>query len=158
MRIGRPGAADLSAVVALERGTRHAPHWPEASYVRLLAAEGDPARWMAAAWAGAELRGFAVMHLCGDEAEVESVAVDEGFRRRGIGRRLMQAVMDWSREQGARSIGLEVREGSVGARALYGDCGFVETGRRARYYTDPDEDAVLMRCELEPQGEMTAEV
>jgi ribosomal-protein-alanine N-acetyltransferase len=80
--------------------------------------------------------------------ELESVAVDETARRRGVGRSLCEAVVDWSRGQGAMEIELEVRAGSEGAIALYAGLGFVVVGRRGSYYRNPDEDAVLMQLKL----------
>jgi len=47
-------------------------------------------------------------------------------------------------------VELEVRAGSLGARRLYEGLGFVEVGRRVRYYDEPVDDAVLMRLELGP--------
>jgi ribosomal-protein-alanine N-acetyltransferase len=102
---------------------------------------------------GEKLLGFAVgkviLSAAGDgTGELESVAVDETARRRGVGRSLCEAVVDWSRGQGAAEIELEVRAGSAGAIALYAGLGFVVVGRRGGYYRDPDEDAVLMQLKL----------
>jgi ribosomal-protein-alanine N-acetyltransferase len=49
---------------------------------------------------------------------------------------------------GAQSMQLEVRSASVAALALYRSLGFVEQGRRTRYYRDPEDDAVLMAIAL----------
>jgi ribosomal-protein-alanine N-acetyltransferase len=61
---------------------------------------------------------------------------------------LCLAVADWCRDRGARALELEVRAGSVGAIALYDGLGFVVAGRRAGYYREPAEDALLMRLAL----------
>jgi ribosomal-protein-alanine N-acetyltransferase len=93
--------------------------------------------------------GFAVGKVIdGGPAELESVAVDEAARRSGMGRALCGAVMAWCHTQGATEMELEVRAGSVGAIALYEGLGFCMVGRRAGYYRDPVEDALLMRREL----------
>ena len=83
-----------------------------------------------------------------DGAELESVAVEDSFRRRGVGRLLCNEVIAWSGHQGASHIDLEVRAESSGAIALYRSLGFVALGRRPRYYQSPDEDALMMRLAL----------
>jgi ribosomal-protein-alanine N-acetyltransferase len=78
-------------------------------------------------------------------AELESVVVSASARRAGVGRVLCNAVLDWSRSQGATEVMLEVRAGSAGAIALYTGLGFTQAGRRPRYYRDPKDDALVMR-------------
>jgi ribosomal-protein-alanine N-acetyltransferase len=56
--------------------------------------------------------------------------------------------MQWARELGATTIELEVRESNAAARGLYRRMEFVEQGRRAKYYSKPPEDAVLMAAKL----------
>ncbi len=155
-RIRVAEAADLRGVVALERATREAPHWKEAEYAAMVNADGDVdsevQRRLLLAEGDGGLVGFAVGKVIGGNAavaaELESVAVDAAARRMGVGRALCGAVAVWCREQGAKSLELEVRAGSAGAIALYGGMGFVEVGRRGGYYREPVEDAVLMRLNL----------
>ena len=94
------------------------------------------------------LLGFAVGKVIGfGLGELESVAVDSAARRKGVGRALCEAVIDWCRGQGAEGMELEVRAGSAGAIALYSGLGFVVVGRRKGYYREPVEDALLMKLE-----------
>jgi ribosomal-protein-alanine N-acetyltransferase len=81
-------------------------------------------------------------------AELESVAVSAGAQRRGVGRALCEQAMQWARGRGAQAIELEVRESNDAARGLYRLMGFVEQGKRVKYYKDPEEDAVLMAAKL----------
>ena len=156
LRIRAANAADLAGVIALERGAVEAPHWPEAEYAAIVQnrgeAEGAARRCLVVAESDEKLLGFAVGKaiLLATEGvgELESVAVDETARRRGVGRSLCEAVVDWSRRQGAAEIELEVRAGSAGAIALYAGLGFAVVGRRGSYYRNPDEDAVLMQLKL----------
>ena len=76
------------------------------------------------------------------------VAVSVPARRGGVGRALCEAVVRWCRERGATEVELEVRAGSAGAIALYAGLGFLAVGRRAGYYLDPVEDALLMQLRL----------
>jgi ribosomal-protein-alanine N-acetyltransferase len=76
--------------------------------------------------------------------ELQSLAVDPGARRTGIGSALMECLLDWARERGYRALHLEVRAGNLPAIALYRRFGFVQTGRRRAYYQDNGEDALLL--------------
>lgn len=152
--IRRAREADLPEVMLLERETPTAPHWAMAEYLGMVGAGtgGRLRRALFVATEGQKIRGFSVGSVVGSgreaEAELESVAVRRSDRRQGLGSALCRAVMQWSRDEGAHVITLEVRVGSSGAVRLYGGLGFVSAGRRSRYYQDPQEDAAVMRCEL----------
>jgi ribosomal-protein-alanine N-acetyltransferase len=152
---------DFLGIVVLERATDHAPHWPPATYAAILNPHaGAPLRSLFVALRNGLLAGFAagLMHPPHSNAakagavqfaELESVVVAANARRAGIGRALCNAVLDWSRTQGATEVILEVRSASAGAIALYAGLGFTQTGRRPRYYLDPNDDALVMRLQLE---------
>ena len=53
-----------------------------------------------------------------------------------------------ARARGAKAVFLEVRESNQAARALYEKWAFLESGRRRRYYQEPDEDAILYRIDF----------
>ncbi len=157
MIVRRATEHDLPEVLLLERETATAPHWAAAEYARMLEGGGGGLRRaMFVATEGRVITGFAVGKLVGSgpdaEAELESVVVRAEERRQGLGSALCRAVIAWSRAQGAAAITLEVRVGSGGAVKLYGGLGFVAAGRRPRYYQDPPEDAVVMRCGLSRAG------
>ncbi len=140
---------DLAGVVALERATVEAPHWAEAEYAAAVnGGEDSVRRCLFVAEAEGSLIGFAVGKVVGDVAELESVAVDLGARREGVGRALCRAVIAWCERQGATAVELEVRAASEGAISLYRGLGFVLVGRRPGYYQGPVDDAVLMRLDL----------
>jgi ribosomal-protein-alanine N-acetyltransferase len=133
----------------LERGSATAPHWGVGIYAEILAGQAAR-RCLFVAQRDGGLVGFAVGAMQPDGmGQLESVAVAATARRAGIGLALCRAVMDWCRAQGAVEIALEVRAGSRGAITLYQGLGFVAAGHRAGYYSDPDEDAIVMRMELE---------
>jgi ribosomal-protein-alanine N-acetyltransferase len=92
--------------------------------------------------------GFAAFHRVDDEAELRNVAVDPAHQRRGIARRLLAEGIREMREAGARRIFLEVRASNLAARALYASMGFTTGAVRKRYYRDPEEDAVVMSCDV----------
>jgi RimJ/RimL family protein N-acetyltransferase len=60
--------------------------------------------------------------------------VDAAWRGRGVGSALLQAAIDWSREQGLHKLSLEVFPANIAAIALYRKCGFAEEGLRAKQY------------------------
>ncbi|MBI3973399.1 MAG: ribosomal protein S18-alanine N-acetyltransferase [Chloroflexi bacterium] len=91
--------------------------------------------------------GYGGLWLMVDEAHVTSVAVRPEFRRRGLGELLMLGLFDTAMRMGARFVTLEVRVSNKTARALYEKLGFREVGIRQRYYTDNNEDAVVMWTE-----------
>jgi ribosomal-protein-alanine N-acetyltransferase len=162
-------ASDLDPILALERATDLAPHWPPSTYADILESNalGAPSiprslrngweteiqRCLFVAENDNSLIGFAVglLHPAASSrtAELESVVVSANSRRAGIGRALCRAVLDWSRSQGATEVVLEVRASSSAAVALYASLGFTTTARRPRYYQDPADDALLMRLQLE---------
>ena len=82
------------------------------------------------------------------EADVMNLAVAPDCRKKGIGRALMEALIAQLRSQGMAALFLEVRVGNLPARSLYQSLGFVEVGRRQKYYVNPTEDALILRKEL----------
>jgi [ribosomal protein S18]-alanine N-acetyltransferase len=144
-------AADLEAILTLERATLAAPHWPPATYAEIVATQNtNPQRCLFVAESESQITGFAAGLLNHTEAtaELETVAVAATAQRTGIGRALSTAVLNWCREQGATSIALEVRATSIAAIALYTNLGFTLTGRRPNYYSDPKDDALILHLAL----------
>jgi ribosomal-protein-alanine N-acetyltransferase len=151
VRVRAAAAADIDGVVALERATAEAPHWQEAEYRRLIERQQAGAALKVCFFVAeieARLAGFAVGRVVCGVGELESVAVAEEERRRGVGLALCEAVVEWCRGESAEAVELEVRVGGVASRGLYERMGFRETGRRRGYYRNPVEDAVLMELRL----------
>jgi ribosomal-protein-alanine N-acetyltransferase len=78
--------------------------------------------------------GMALWRTAADEAELLTIAVQAAHRRRGVGRALLDAVVERARQRGARVLFLEVGVDNPPARSLYSQVGFVEVGRRIGYY------------------------
>ncbi|MFD2172018.1 ribosomal protein S18-alanine N-acetyltransferase [Tumebacillus lipolyticus] len=96
--------------------------------------------------------GYAGMWVILDEAHITNIAIDPAFRGRRLGERLMQEMMVQSMARGAERMTLEVRVSNLPAQRLYEKLGFVSHGVRKGYYTDNNEDAMIMWAELSPQG------
>ncbi|GEM_PF-1347492 len=109
-----------------------------------------PMGWV---WANPEVQGFACVVAAADEAELQSIAVAQDRWGRGVGSALMEVLCAWARENGFLNLHLEVREGNVRAREFYARWGFAPSGRRAKYYRDNAEAAVLMSKTLLETGE-----
>jgi [ribosomal protein S18]-alanine N-acetyltransferase len=97
---------------------------------------------------GEQLVGFVLAWRAADELHLTDLGVTAPARRRGIGRGLVSDLRREGERSGASVVLLEVRESNAPAIALYGALGFEELDRRARYYSDTDEDAVVMRLQL----------
>jgi ribosomal-protein-alanine N-acetyltransferase len=151
------GAADKLQIRSCERRD-------VATLLEILAQAPEAAAWSGAAMEEAlscdaplflgaaladELVGFAVARLLSGEAEILNFAVQKVYRRRGIGRLLLEALLNQLRELGATKVFLEVRESNAAAIAFYRKLGFQNIGRRHAYYQQPDEAAVIMQAELQ---------
>ena len=79
------------------------------------------------------------------EGEIYRVAVLPDYRRQGFGARLLSEFLSLAGERGAEELFMEVRESNLPAQALYASFGFAEYARRRGYYSDPREDAILMK-------------
>ena len=88
--------------------------------------------------------GFIGLWLMVGEAHIVTVAVRERYRRMGIGERLLIAAIELAMDAEQEVATLEVRASNDGAQRLYDKYGFARLGLRKRYYTDNNEDAVIM--------------
>src|SRR5215210_6273891 len=88
--------------------------------------------------------GFAGMWLAFDEAHITTIGVDPAQRGRGLGELLLLCMFDEAVERGANWLTLEVRVTNAAAQALYRKYGFTAHGTRKRYYSDNNEDALIM--------------
>lgn len=77
-----------------------------------------------------------------DEVQIANVATHPDFRRQGIGKKLIEALI--SNSNGCSVITLEVRQSNQPAKNLYAKCGFEITATRKNFYSSPVEDAILM--------------
>jgi ribosomal-protein-alanine N-acetyltransferase len=149
--LGPLGALDLDRAAALH-GESFVPlgerAWTRQDLAELLAAPGVTGLVLQA---GDVDVGMALCRVAADESELLTIAVRPAERRRGLGRRLLTAVIDHVREAGARSLLLEVGADNAAARALYAAAGFRVVGSRPAYYrrgTGPPADADIMCLRL----------
>jgi len=124
---------DLDQVVALEQANQPAP-WSERVFTEELAAGNRI--YMAAE--EDDVVGFGGVMVVGEEAHVTNLLVDPGWRRQGIGLRLMIALIEAAVAAGARHLTLEVRSKNQTAQAMYSRLGLAPIGIRRDYYGDDD--------------------
>ena len=139
--VDRMKVEDLDAVHVIERESFSTP-WPAHAYQHEL--ENNRLAHYIVARCGDKLVGFAGMWLLVDEAHVTTFATRRAWRRQGIGERLLLALLDLAAARGAHEATLEVRPSNLPARRLYEKYGFKVVGVRTRYYSDNNEDALIM--------------
>ena len=144
--------SDVEQVMAIAASLKDAPHWRRAAYLQALNRGAAPRR---IAWVAEDRRcdgvlGFAVACLLLPQAELESIAVSDKAQSHGTGRKLLSALLEEMKGFGVSEVFLEVRASNSRALDFYRSLGWAESGRRPRYYADPEEDAVLMSLTLEP--------
>jgi ribosomal-protein-alanine N-acetyltransferase len=139
--VDRMKVEDLPGVHEIERASFSTP-WPAHAYRHEL--ENNRLAHYIVARCGDEIAGFAGMWLLVDEAHVTTFATRPEWRRQGIGERLLLALLDLAAARGAHEATLEVRPSNMPARRLYEKYGFKVVGTRTRYYSDNNEDALIM--------------
>jgi len=138
------GLGDVEPVQRIERASFTTPWPPEAYRSELLT--NRLATYLVVRVDG-DLVGYGGIWLMVDEAHITTFAIDPRWRRRHLAARLLLALLDVAIAREAREATLEVRLSNLAARRLYERFGFRPVGLRPRYYSDDDEDALIMTTE-----------
>ncbi|MFL5869753.1 MAG: ribosomal protein S18-alanine N-acetyltransferase [Solirubrobacterales bacterium] len=146
---------DLEAVHAIERASFRTP-WPPHAYQSEI--ETNRLAHYIVARIDDQVVAYAGMWIMVDEAHITTFAVHPSWRRQRLGERLLLAVLDIAMARDAREATLEVRLSNLPARRLYEKYGFRPVGLRPRYYSDNNEDALIMTTEPLDGARMTARV
>ncbi len=136
-------AHHCSTVAQIESDCFSAP-WSERSIRSEL---DNPLSLWLVALSDDEVVGYVGSQSVMGEADMMNLAVDANYRRLGIGKQLVVALVKALKENCVNSLTLEVRVSNESAINLYQNCGFVEVGRRPGYYQKPREDALILRKE-----------
>ena len=138
--------ADLDAVLAIEEASFNNPttrEWYEGELKR-----PDVCFIYVLRTAEHAVGGFCAFWLVVDQAHINNLAVRPELRGRGLGTRLLEAILVEARHLGATSLTLEVRRSNIAAQRLYARAGFYEHSVRTNYYTQPVEDAIILTRKL----------
>lgn len=138
-------------MMRLERSSNGASHWSEQQYQSLIQTSNAAISTLALVTeceSKSTIVGFLIARNVSPEWELENIVVDSESHGKGIGTRLMNALLAQAKQTNSNAVFLEVRESNIPARKLYQKLGFEETGRRKSYYSNPLEDAVLYRRSL----------
>jgi len=140
------GHADLDGVQEVDRLSFPAP-WTRAMYEDELRHAGTAFIIVLRA-GGTPVAGYCSYRIVVDELEINNVAVRPEHRGNGYGRSLVEAALEHGRAAGARIALLEVRRSNCPAQRLYESLGFTQVGERPRYYSHPEEDALVLARNL----------
>ncbi len=155
MRIRSFTDQDVAAVHAVQAQCPLAGQWKPQDYLELAREPGG-------SMLIAEIEdfhpplivGFAAIQRILDEAELRNLVIHSSHRRKGIGRALLERVIQQLQESGAKKLYLEVRPSNQPARTFYAVAGFRLEYTRPDYYHDPSEDALVMVLEItHPSGQ-----
>ncbi len=136
---------DIPDVQIIERSSFPTP-WSFQAFVSELE-ENENAHYLVARISG-RVVGYIGLWIIIDEGHITNVAVDPGYRSRGIGRLLLEAIASFAYKRGVRKMTLEVRVSNTRAQALYEKIGYRSYGIRKGYYRDSNEDAIIMWMDL----------
>ncbi|HET8568270.1 MAG TPA: ribosomal protein S18-alanine N-acetyltransferase [Candidatus Limnocylindria bacterium] len=135
---------DIPGVQVVERASFSVP-WPANAFRHELT-QNKNARYVVAR-EGDRIVAYAGIWLMVDEAHITTFAVHPDARRQRIGERLLQRLFEMAYAIGAEWLTLEVRASNLPAQRLYEKYGFRRAGVRRRYYSDNNEDALIMWTE-----------
>ncbi len=141
---------DIAGICEIEELSFAVP-WSRESILHDIR-ENPVSRWLVLDDGTGCVLAYAGMWFVLDEGHVLNVAVHPSFRRRGYGRRILNALIELARENGMSMMTLEVRRSNEGAQRLYHACGFQDVGYRKRYYDDNREDALIMVLDFPYEG------
>jgi ribosomal-protein-alanine N-acetyltransferase len=139
---------DVPTIVEIEREAFTSP-WSEGAF-RAELTQNLFAKYMVMELEGTVI-GYGGMWLVIDEAHITNIAVREKYQGQGYGKELMKELMKTAHWLGAQRITLEVRVSNERAQNLYRKMGFYPSGVRPAYYSDNQEDALIMWAELVPE-------
>jgi ribosomal-protein-alanine N-acetyltransferase len=147
----RPGQkSDLPAIQQILAQSPEAASW---SAVGLASIFEQNAKYFLVANYRKRIVGFVAGRVIADEAEILNLAVETAVRRKGFGKALVQSLLNVFASNSVRNVFLEVRESNRAAIAFYNQMGFVHSGTRPSYYSNPSEAALVLRFSARPASE-----
>lgn len=137
-------AADSSRVAEIEKDIFSSP-WSEKSFLDAIQSEDNI---YLTAVAGEEVIGYCGFWVSYETADLCNMAVAVPYRRQSVGQQLLTEGIRCLQQKDVQRILLEVRKSNEKAKKLYQKMGFACIGERKKYYSNPEEDAILMQKEI----------
>ena len=131
---------DISSVMRIERESFSDP-WTMGNFIDDLF---SPIPYLIVEEEEGKILGYADCWMMYDEAHIANIAVDKNMRHKGIGRKILEHLLEKAKEKGLEKAMLECRVSNENAIRLYESLGFEVIYRHPEYYTDTDEDAFIM--------------
>ncbi len=145
IKIRRMRIQDLERVIEIENQSFSNP-WSKDAFIYEMGS-GISYPWVVEV--DNKIVGYSIHWVIIDEAHLSNIAIDPLYRRMGIGRFLLEKLVESTKKKGAKFITLEVRASNSSAISLYKKMNFKVIGTRKNYYTNPLEDALIMMKSLE---------
>nr|WP_067725004.1 ribosomal protein S18-alanine N-acetyltransferase [Oceanobacillus damuensis] len=137
--------SDVNQVLEVERASFATPWTTDIFYQELI--DNKHAHYFVL-----ELDGIVIAYIgiwiVIDDAQITNIAVMKDYRGNKLGEKLFGYTVQYALEMGVKRLSLEVRESNIPAQRLYRKFGFVPGGVRKNYYTDNQEDAIVMWVNL----------
>lgn len=141
-------AEDVDAVHAIDQASFALP-WSREAFAK--EAENRCARYLVLCEDGVPVA-YAGVWFVLDEGQITNIAVHPDKRGKHYGKRIVHDLIQLAADSGMRFMSLECRRSNVVAQNLYHGAGFVDVGFRKRYYSDNNEDALVMALTQMPEG------
>ncbi len=135
---------DIEEIIAIENEAFGSP-WSQNSFMKEL---DNPYAYYLVGLLDGVLASYIGAWLIFDEAHITTLAVTRQHRRKGLAGIILSKLLNDAQENGIMKATLEVRESNYAAQKLYKKKSFVDVGRRKKYYSDNQEDAIIMWKEL----------
>lgn len=136
---------DIEPVASIERECFPSDTWTVEQFWQELA---QPTRRYFVATDDRRVVGYAGAFVLPPDSDVQTIAVSQSARSRGVGRALLAELVTAARAGGATAMMLEVRDDNDDALGLYGAFGFAVIARRSAYYPDGGDALILQRRPL----------
>nr|WP_249871593.1 ribosomal protein S18-alanine N-acetyltransferase [Oceanobacillus saliphilus] len=137
--------SDVNQVLEVERVSFATPWTTDIFYQELI--DNKHAHYFVLELDGT-VAGYIGIWIVLDDAQITNIAVMPDYRGHKLGEKLFGYTVQYALEMGVKRLSLEVRQSNIPAQKLYGKFGFVPGGIRKNYYTDNQEDAIVMWVNL----------
>ena len=144
LTIRRMKESDIPEVARLEKEIFPDP-WSEGAISETFEQEQT---LLLVAYEDRKLIGYLILYFVLAEGEIARIAVIPECRRQGVGARMLLELEDLCEDNGITKLLLDVRESNETAISFYTSYGFVQDGVRRNFYSDPQEDGILMSREI----------